>query len=86
MEGPAVTRTDSGLVVPGALGSAHPATPGLRQSGGSMGLDPFFRLKLELATDDINSAFKAGKIKLSDVKKYGLELIPESLSVTIKTV
>lgn len=50
----------------------------------SVGLDPWFRIKFELNTDALNTAFKAGKVTLADAKRFGLELVPESSTVSVK--
>lgn len=50
----------------------------------SLKLDPWFRIKFELNTDAINTAFKAGKVTLAEAKRFGLELVPETSSVSIK--
>lgn len=50
----------------------------------SLNLDPWFRVKFELNTEAINNAFKSGMVTLADAKRFGLELVPESSTVSVK--
>lgn len=49
----------------------------------SMGLSPWFRVKLELNLSGIADAWKRGEVSDKDAQKHGLYVVPKGVSVSV---